>query len=375
MAAELEELDAGSVRAGRGGVHFQGDSLLSEKCCLWLRSATRVREQLAQTEIGDRDELYAWISSIDWTSFLRVEQTLAVHAAIRDSFATDPRFPALVVKDAIVDQFRARRGRRPSVDRRTPDLPLELVLRGRRAILYRDLSGESLHKRGHRPVQVKSPINEALAAGLLRLTEWDRRTPLIDPMCGSATFLVEAALWAGDVAPGLRRSFAFEQWPDHDAHRFASLREEARRRARRGRESIPPLHGSDRHGGALGLARSAVAAAGVGDAVELRQIDVGDRPGIAAGETVVVNPPYGERLGEGDELYESWRALGRFLHAGADGAVAFVLSGNPELTRLLGLRASRKWPVRNGPLDCRWLRYEIGSSRPRESQRDPPAVP
>jgi len=228
---------------------------------------------------------------------------------------------------------------------------------------------------------VRSPLNEALAAGLLQLTGWVGQGALLDPMCGSATLLVEAALRLGDVAPGWRRRFACEGWRDADTALMTRLREEAAERAARGplglqcegreREGVvrahppgdlPPLRGADRHPGAVALARRAVGAAGLQGVMHVEPCEVARwRPDVTA-HTVVCNPPYGERLGEGDDLRASWRDLGAFLRARCAGATAWVLSGNPELGRDLGLRASRKVPVRNGPLDCRWLRYEVGEA-------------
>ena len=187
LATELQALGAGKVEQRRGGCAFVGDLALGYAACLWLRTAIRVQEEVARGRVRDRDDLYALADSFDWTRSITALQTLAIDGAVKDSFANDTRFPVLVVNDAIVDQFRKRGGRRPDVDKERPDLPVRLVLLGDEAILYRDLAGESLHKRGYRDVQHKSPLNEALAAGLLLLTEWDRQSPLCDPMCGSAT--------------------------------------------------------------------------------------------------------------------------------------------------------------------------------------------
>lgn len=362
LADELRDLGADSVVARRGGVLFRGDLATGYRACLWLRSAVRVQEELARGRARSRDELYALAASVDWSRTITHLQTLAVDASVRDSFANDTRFPALVVKDAACDRFRERTGRRPDVDRDRPDLLIKLVLQGDEATLYRDLSGEPLHKRGYREIQHKSPLNEALAAGLLLLTGWDRTSPLCDPMCGSGTFLLEAALLAQDRAPGLARTFAFERWCDLEADAWRRLYDEAEQRAAAGlARGLPMLAGNDRHPGALSLARQAATAAGYGAAIRFTRGDARDFAPAASPHTVVTNPPWGERLAATeDELAASWRSLGEFLHARCQGATAWVLCGNADLTRWLGLRAHRRTPIRVGPIDARWLGYRIG---------------
>jgi putative N6-adenine-specific DNA methylase len=356
LAGELRALGAGAPEVRPGGVTFAGDVRLGYAANLWLRSAIYVQEEALRGPARSPEELYALVRGMDWSALLRVEQTLSVDAAVRDSRITHSKYAALKVKDAIVDQFRERTGRRPSVDVEAADLPLKLVIRRDEAVLYRNLSGAPLHKRGWRPALVRSPLNEATAAGLLLLTGWDRRSPLADPMCGSGTFLIEAALLAADMAPGARRVFPFETWPDFDAPAWQALRADAERRAQ---PSLPfVLEGADRHDGALALARRSAAAAGVAALVRFTRAQARDWAPAVPPRVVVVNPPYGERLGEGEDLVQSWRDLGSFLHR-CQGATAWVLSGNPELTRHLGLRASRKLVVRNGPIDCRWLRYDV----------------
>ncbi len=359
VEAELMDLGADDVVVRRGGVAFRGDRQLAYAANLWLRSAIRVQEELLVASVRDGDDVYSACSTLEWTRWITPDQTLAVNAAIRDTPGLKHSgYTALRVKDAVVDVLRRHHGRRPSVDTKRPDVQLRLVVGGGRLRLYRDTSGLSLHKRGWRPIQVKSPLNEATAAGLLRLTGWDRRSPLVDPMCGSGTFPIEAAMWAADRAPGLGRRFAFEGWLDHDDVLWQELLADARRRAKPTLDVS--IEGSDHHTGALGLARKGAEAAGVSDLVRFHESDArafvpSTPPGI-----VVVNPPYGVRLGADDaELEDSWISLGNFLHRQCSGATAWVLSGDKALTRHLGLRTSLRVPVMNGPIECRWLRYEI----------------
>lgn len=363
LAGELRALGAGDVEVRRGACAFRGDAATGYAACLWSRSAIRVQQELARGRVSGREDLYELTRTVDWSRSITHLQTLAIDGSVKDSFANDTRFPVLVVKDAICDQFRARGGKRPDVEKDRPDLPVKLVLQGDEAILYRELGGEPLHKRGYRAIAHKSPLNEATAAGLLLLTDWDRQSPLCDPMCGSATFLIEAAWLATDRAPGLGRAFAFERWCDADLPSWRRLYDDAEARALAGAAKLPPLCGNDRHAGALSIASKALAAAGLADAVQLHEGDTRDWTPPDRPACVVTNPPYGERLDADPEaIAATWQALGRFLHAQCAGATAYVLCGNPELTRHLGLRASNKHPVRNGPIECRWLRYAVDRS-------------
>ncbi len=368
VAGELRELGAQRIELRRGGVAFQGPQRVGYLANLWLRSAIRVQEELLRGTVRDPNELYEAVASVDWNRYITPEQTLAVYASTRDTEELrHSGFAALRAKDAIVDVIRQRHQRRPSVDTHDPDVPLKLIVQRDKLLLYRDLSGRSLHKRGWRPIQVRSPLNEATAAALLLMSGWDQRTPLCDPMCGSGTFLVEAAMLATRRAPGLHRYFAFERWIDHDERLWEQLREEARDKALF--ELDVPLMGADRHEGAIALAMKGAYEADVDQLISYTVIDAErwkppSKPGF-----VVTNPPYGERIGEGDDLVESWRALGSFLRRACGGATAWVLSGNRDLTQHLGLRAAERVPVMNGPIDCRWIRYALFDG-PREQPPD-----
>ena len=233
------------------------------------------------------------------------------------------------------------------------------MLKNDYAILTRDFAGDSLHKRGYRPVQVKSPLNEAIAAAVLLLSSWDRRSPLVDPMCGSATLLIEAAFLAADRAPGLKRRFAFEGWQDFNKPIWDRLVDDALRRAKAGIPLIPPLMGADRHESAVAIAEKSIARAGLHKVIQVTKTDIADFVPAHPPACVVVNPPYGERVGEGEDLTDSWRALGAFLKAHCRNSDAYVLCGNPELTRNLRLKASQRWPIHNGPISCKLLKYHL----------------
>ena len=364
---ELVALGADSPRVLRGRVAFRGPLPLGYAACLWLRSASRVQEQLFRDRpAGSRKQLYDAVYGFDWAPVMQPGNTLAVSAAVRDSTATDSRFVALVTKDAIVDQLRSRYGSRPDVDAQEPDVPIRVILRRERATVLRDLSGDSLHRRGWRPIQVKSPLNEALAAGLLMIAGWKGERTLLDPMCGSGTFLVEAAHMAQDRAPGLRRRFAFEQWPDLDDKVWRKLRDDAEERFERGRQRPLSIVGSDHHPGALSLARRSLQAAKVRGAVEVRRMAVEDAALDATPQLVVSNPPWGLRM-DGADLEQTWQQLGQFLKSHCGGATAWLLSGDAALTRPLRMRAAQRHPVRIGQVDARFIRYEVLPPKPGSS--------
>ncbi len=359
LAAELEALDAQSVRAQRGRVSFHGTLETGYRACLWCRCASRIQEQLFRDRpAGSRKQLYDAVYAFDWAPTLHPDSSLAVSASVSNSRATDSRFVSLVTKDAIVDQLRTRFGRRPDVDPKEPDLPIRVIVRRERATVLRDLCGGSLHRRGWRPIQVKSPLNEATAAGLLMLAGWSGERSLLDPMCGSGTFLVEAAHLAQDRAPGLERRFAFERWPDLERRTWDALRDEAMERRERGRSRPLSIVGYDRHGGALGIARGCLEAAGVDEAVRVRRGSLDRTVPREPPQLVVSNPPWGLRL-EHEEMEQTWEQLGRFLKAHCGGATAWLLSGDSALTRPLKMKASRRHPIRIGPVDARWIRYDV----------------
>ncbi len=358
LTEELTELGYADVRTSRGGVTFRASHRGLVEACLWLRTATRVTELLGRGPAFSRESFLELAAALPWEKWMRVTQTISVDATIRDSKVSHSGFAGLVLKDAICDRFRRQVGERPSVNADNPDLPLKLLIVRDEASIWRDWSGESLHKRGWRPVLVKSPLNEAIAAGLLRLSGWDKKSPLLDPMCGSGTFLIEGAMWAADRAPGLGRSFAFERWPDIDQKVIATARAAAKAR---GKATLPaPILGADRHPGAIALARKGAEAAGVADLVSFTETSLDQWAPDVTKPMIVANPPWGERLGEGEDLMVSWMDLSRWVRRFPDSTVC-VLSGDAGLTKHLGLRADRKWPLMTGPIECRWLRYRIDS--------------
>jgi 23S rRNA G2445 N2-methylase RlmL len=355
---ELRELGVRALRADRGGVHVDGPPSLAWRLCMQSRVGVRVYELLANGEAHDADALYDLAREVPWEQWLSPRHTLAVGASARGAFTSHTQFLSQRVKDAVVDRLRARSGARPSVDLHDPDVRLFLHAQGARATLYRDLSGEALHKRGYRRHVGEAPLKETLAAALLRLSGWTRGTPLIDPMCGSGTIALEADLWARDVAPGLFRRFGFERHLDFDepAQRaYEALREECERAVR---DEGPVIFASDLDPRALLAAKENARAARA--TVRWSEQDVRALAPRGFDGAIVSNPPYGERLEGGMTFY---REMARAL-AVMNGHTITLLAGTPSIEdAMAGERAlretARPHQVFNGAIECRVLRYRV----------------
>jgi putative N6-adenine-specific DNA methylase len=353
LVGELTRLGADNVTPGRSGVAFTGDNDLLYRANLELRTAVRVLRPIWEGEVGSFDDLYEAVRALDWSEYMTPDHTLAVNCNVRDSALTHSQYAARRVKDAICDQFREKVGRRPSVDTEQPLVGLNLHVYRNHAVLSLDSSWDSLHKRGYRPIQTKAPLNEALAAGLLLHTGWDGSVPLVDPMCGSGTFLIEGAWLATDRPPGLTRKwFGFMGWLDFDRPLWNAIRDEARCRLT---ASLPtPLRGSDVRTDAIQFARQNAKAAGVGHLVTFERQELkAVRPPSEVPGVLICNPPYGERLGEEKELRGLYRSLGEVVGAHWPGWRLFVFTSNDRLAKHIGLRVLRTTPFYNGSLACR----------------------
>jgi 23S rRNA (guanine2445-N2)-methyltransferase / 23S rRNA (guanine2069-N7)-methyltransferase len=361
---ELEGLRVARVERQMAGVRFDATVAEVWAANLRLRTAIRVLRRLVRFPCADDDALYRGVQSVDWRQFLPPEGTLWIDARCRDSQLTHSQFIAQRTKDAIVDQLRERRGERPQVDREDPTLRVDVHLVGDRAIVSLDTSGHSLHRRGWRLHQGRAPLSECLAAGIVLLSEWNGRAPLVDPFCGTGTILVEAGLIATHTAPGLRRRtpFGFERWPDHDGRAFAALRAAVA-------AEVQPLGkrwlvGSDLDPVRVAEAREHLAAAGLeGERVDVdveRAEDFDPRPGWNA--CLVTNPPYGERLGEGTELLALYRRFGQVLRERASGSRLALLCADPQLLEALELERTRRHKLVNGGLDCELLTAELSGA-------------
>ena len=367
LADELRQLGATIEHVGSRAVEFSGDKELLYKAVLWSRTAMRLLRPFADFDAPDERALYDEVYAIDWQRFIQPGQTFAITAVVHKSSFEHSLYVAQLTKDAIVDQFRARTGERPSVDVRQPDIRLHLRMLENEVILSLDAAGDSLHRRGYRRGTNEAPLNEVLAAGLVLLSGWDRKSPLLDPLCGSATILTEAGLLAQRVAPGLfhQGKFGFENWPDFDTQLWAKVRAEAE--AQRLAEPQAYLAGSDLDPRVLDQAAANIAAAGLDDCIRLAVRDVraaypppDQLPGL-----VITNPPYGERIGEEAAMDALYKTIGDALKTNFQGYEAFVFTGNLEAAKAIGLKVSRRIPLFNGPIDCRLLKYELyrGSRR------------
>jgi len=360
---EVRALRLARVERQVGGVRFEGTLADAWRANLELRTAVRVLWRLARFPAPDGDALHAGVSTVDWSTLVAPEGTLWVDAQVRDSALTHSLFVSQRTKDAVVDQLLARTGRRPSVERESPDLCLHVHLYRDRATLSVDTSGDSLHKRGWRRAQGRAPLAETLAAGIVALSGWEARGPLLDPFAGSGTIVIEAGLMAARVAPGLLRSFAFERLPGHDARAFAALKQTlAERRA------LPKklrIHGSDSDPTRIEEARANVAAAGLEDLVTLEVADAREfAPRRGWDATVVANPPYGERLGDAARLVPLYRAFGERLRERGAGFALALLTSSSEHERALAIRGLSRVALQNGGLECTLLQGRIDAARP-----------
>ncbi len=365
-ASELAEFGATAIAPTRAGVAFEGSLEVGYRACLWSRVASRILLGLGDFPAPDQDALYAGIHAIDWREHLRADSTLAVSFTEIESCITNTHFGALKTKDAIVDRMREETGERPSVDLEDPSLRVHVHLDNQTAKVSIDLSGGSLHLRGYRRPGAPAPLKENLAAAILLLADWPSRAkkgaPLFDPMCGSGTFLVEAAMIAADRAPGLgRKRFGFERLPSFDEKLWSGLIEEAR--AREDQTKIPPLFGSDIDPQAVRATEVNLDRAFLRKYVQLETrnfVDILPPPGPPG--MLVMNPPYGERLGEEADLGQLYTDIGDVLRRRFLGWTAFVLSGNLSLIKQIGLKSSRRETVYNGAIECRLLELPIASA-------------
>jgi len=368
VASELRELGIDDPVPRRGSVAFRGGLPEISSANLFLRTAIRIFLPLVRGRAAGRRQLYDLAAGISWENLIAPGATFAVTVVGRAPGLEHSGFAALVVKDAIVDRIRGRRGSRPDVDRRKPDVGVHVHLANGQATVSLDSTGEPLSQRGYRLSGGDAPLSETLAAGLLLLAGYDGSRPFLDPMCGSGTLAAEAALIASRTAPGLRRGFAFERWPFHDP----AVLEAARHRAVRDRREPPqPIEASDVDPRAVARTRKNLDRAGMARYCRVLRRDITELELPGPGTLIVTNPPYGERLGEVEGLRPLYKAIGDALKTRAAGATAWLLVGNRELAGAVGLKASRRIRVFNGPIECRFLRYDLyeGSRKGQEGEK------
>ena len=360
LSREIASLSGHDVRVVPGGVAFAGDWATCYRVNLRSRVASRVLWRVGEFPYGNENDVYAAAKRIDWPRYFAVERTLRVNVTAQKSPLKSLEFATLRIKDAVCDRFRDALGRRPDVDRAAPDVRVHAFLEAASGALYLDTSGEPLFKRGWRAEQGEAPLRENLAAGIIQLTGWQPAEPLLDPMCGGATLLVEAAAMARGRAPGGKRSFGFEKLKAFQSSVWESVKKEAL-----GKELTPALYGSDNDPEALKAARRNLAAAGVERWVQLEQADVLARAAPAPGGVMVMNPPYGERMGSPEALAAFYPKLGDALKRNFPGWRCYVFTADMRLPKLIRLQPSRRIPLWNGAIECRLYEFRIvsGSNR------------
>lgn len=359
LAKELIELGANNVQIERRAVSFTGDKRMLYTANFCLRTASRVLVPIASFKAKRTDDIYEQVKQVDWSQYMTAKTTFQIDATVYSDLFRHSQFVTYRVKDAIVDWWMEHGGVRPSVQLTNPDLYLNVHIAGDNVTVSLDSSGESLHKRGYRVANTQAPINEALAAGMLLLAGWKGQSDFYDPMCGSGTLLIEAALIARNIAPGIyRKGFAFEKWANFDADLFEDIYSDDSRE----RDFEYKIYGSDAGFYAMQVATKNVQSANLQRDIEVKQIRVeelrlADRD--TEGALVMMNPPYGERLSQDKNVLRLYQDMGTALKHQFSGATAWIISSNEDALKCVGLRPAKKIHLVNGDLECLFNKYEL----------------
>ena len=365
LAQELEALGAQNITVGKRAIEFEGDQKLLYRCNLELRTAIRVLVPIKEFKARNEEQLYRKIRKINWAEHLHVDGTLAVTAISNSTFFKHSKYVALKTKDAIVDRFRQDFRRRPNVDTKAPDLWINVRITQEDCVISLDSSLESLHKRGYRTESVAAPLNEVLSAGLILLSGWDKASPFIDPMCGSGTNLIEAALYAYNIPPQLqRREFGFMKWKNFDKALWRKVLEEAKARITTFDHEIL---GFDKDPRALRITNWNAIGAKVDDKIQVDRKLFEKLKAPKETGFLLMNPPYEQRLITGD-INAFYKSIGDRLKQEFSGYEAWLISSNKEALKHIGLRPSKRMTLFNGPLECKFHKYELyqGSKKAKE---------
>jgi putative N6-adenine-specific DNA methylase len=356
LADELAELGAGNIKILNRAVSFTGDKRMLYRANFHLRTALKILVPINETELRDENQLYEYVRSISWEKYMGVDDTLAVEVALKSDLYTHSQFVAQKIKDAVVDQFRDKYGRRPSVDLDSPNLRINAYIRNKSITLSLDSSGDPLYRRGYRFRQGPAPLNEVLAAGLIKLTGWNGLVPFVDFMCGSGTIPIEAAMLALKIPPGaLGRPYGFQKWKDYEQEVFNEV---ARERSWFAKPADVPVYASDISSETLKLSMGHAKNARVENRIRFQTCDFNDlTPPVQPG-LVLINPPYGERIIP-EDINALYTRIGDKLKKSFEGYTAWIFSGNPEAFKHVGLKPSKKIPLFNGQLECRLLCYTL----------------
>ncbi len=363
LLKEIASLGGANTELLTRAVSCTGDKGFVYKLNLGLRTALRVLKPLHSFTFNDNDSFYKAVNSIAWEEYFSVEKTFAIDSIVFSRMFNNSMFVSQLTKDAIADRFRKHSGKRPFVDSREPEISISVYVREQEATIYLDSGGESLHRRGYRTEQVKAPLSEVMAAGILKLSGWSHHFPLIDPMCGSGTFSIEAALMGSQVPPGLfREHFSFMHWLDFDPELFDTVRESLVKRI-----SDDPLRikAADVSRRALSIARENASRADVASEIQFELQDFtksssANWPDGSEGtkKFIFINPPYGERL-QPENLEQLYQQIGSTLKHQYSGCEAFIFTSHPDVIRLIGLKPSKRWKLYNGKLECQLLHYSL----------------
>ena len=362
LAKELTQLGANDVQIGRRMVSFTGDKEMLYCANFQLHTAIRILKPIKHFKALSADDVYEGVKDINWEEYIGLDQTFAVDSVVFSEEFRHSKFVAYKVKDAIVDQFREKTGKRPNISVANPDIRLNIHIAEDKCTLSLDSSGESLHRRGYRQESVEAPLNEVLAAGMILMTGWQGETDFIDPMCGSGTLLIEAALIARNMAPGIfRKEFAFEKWADFDADLFDEIYNDDSHE----REFQHHIYGYDVDIKAVNTARLNVKAAGLTNDITIEEKDFKDFTQPNQKSIIVTNPPYGERISTPD-LLGTYKMIGERLKHQFMNNDAWILSYREECFDQIGLKPSIKIPVFNGSLECEFRKYQIFDGKMRD---------
>ena len=362
LAEELVQLGANDIQIQRRAVSFTGDKQLLYKANIHLRTASRILKPIFTFKSKNADEVYDVLKKFDWEKYMTVNTTFAIDSTVFSEDFTHSKYVAYRVKDAIADFFNEKYKKRPSVRLDNPQLMFNIHVSHNTCTLSLDSSGESLHKRGYKTANTEAPINESLAAGMILMSGWKGEKDLIDPMCGSGTFLIEAALIALNIAPGIyRNEFAFEKWNDFDQELFDEVFNDDSTE----REFTHKIYGSDISPLAVKIATENVESAGLNKYIEVKIKSVQQLEAPVEPCTTITNPPYGERINPTD-LFGTYEALGTVLKHKFAGNSAWVISSDENALFKIGLKPSKKIPLLNGALECLYCRYDIFAGKRKE---------
>jgi putative N6-adenine-specific DNA methylase len=356
LADELSALGAVDVQTLNRAVGFKGDTGFMYKANLWCRTALRILKPIKSFSVNSNEDLYNGIFSIEWEEFIDTDQTLAVDAVVNDSFFNHSQFVAQKTKDAVVDRFREKFGKRPSVNIEHPDLLINIHIYKETCSVSLDSSGDSLHKRGYRKRAVEAPLSEVLAAGLILLSGWDKQSNFVDPMCGSGTILIEAALIANNIPPGYyKKDFGFQHWKEYDDSLWKTISHAALSRQT---EFDFEIVGSDISSYSIDTAEENIKFARLHKDISLKVEAFENSSGPEGGGILITNPPYGERLKEND-IIEFYKNIGHTLKKNYKGYDAWIISSDVTALKSIGLHATRNISIFNGPLECKFCRFSI----------------